>query len=100
MFGLNEDRFQQMLNTNHHSNIYNLSTFKTIQNIFKGFIYDKGNVPEGDGIIELKDGIFFRFTIKIDNGGEAEVKGFKKSQYNNEWEETQKPIILSGHDRI
>src|SRR3989337_2193357 len=95
---LKEDSFQQMLNTTYHSNIYTLPIFKTIQNMFKDIqneVYCE--LPE-DNMIRLEDSELFRFNLKKVklnswNYG-VEVIGFKKTQNNNEWKETQNTIKL------
>ena len=63
--GLNDNTFQQMLNKTYHDNIYTLSIFKTIQNMFIDVINKVYyNFPE-DCKIELTDGTFFHFSLEI-----------------------------------
>ena len=80
--GLNEDTFQQMLNTTYHSNIYTLPIFKTIRNMLNDIINDKGCDFSEDNKITI-DGEPFRFILKKAKD-QIEVKGFTKLHNSNE----------------
>ncbi|RIA94289.1 hypothetical protein C1645_734921 [Glomus cerebriforme] len=100
---LKENTFQQMLNTTYHSNIYTLSTFKTIRRMLEDskdntddIERDKDNIivfPE-DNMIKL-GGELFQFEIQSENNWFVELFGIKKSQ-NNKWEKIQKSHSLYG----
>src|SRR5437016_2229827 len=78
--------------TNYHSNIYTLPIFKTIQNMLKDIVDNEVcNIPK-DGI-EL-DGELFHFIL-IDGGDYDYIKGLKRSQNNDEWNDTVTEKILS-----
>src|SRR5581483_9741471 len=88
--GLNENTFQQMLNkTTYHSNIYNLNTFITLQDMLKDIINRNEACCDflEDNRIELANGELFHFSLRKRDDGYVDIKGFKNLQ-NNEWGET------------
>ena len=92
--GLNEDTFQQMLNTTHHSNIYTIPIFKTIQKMLRDIKSKVYCAFPDDNTIKLVDGELFHFILKRVEHNKVEIKGLKKSQNDNEWKETKNMITL------
>ena len=100
--GLEEDTFERMLNTDYHSNIYNLSTFKTIRRMLDDVINNEITdcaIPKD--VKSRLNGNLFHFILNRYGDQGVEVKGLKKSQNNENndgWKETQVesiPNILS-----